>query len=337
MHRFAGGRKPHNSFRKVTDLYISPSECYANDLSESWFSGGNDVVVVRQSDGSLKSTPLQVRVGKLTNIWTKLRSRKGKKGRLVVNDARVWLNTVDFVLGGSGELLIEKKGSSPSCLLSNRDLQQMGLKEGRNKARLVFGALGHQQSFDIYLYDQNQKFVITDIDGTITKSDKNGAISKIFKFDYRHDGVVELFDAVSKNGYAVIYLTALSQGAADNIFPTRGYLFNQLQNLNGYSLPRSPLFMSPITWHKALFSPDKMSNKVFALDSLFDLFDLKSHVVAGAYGNKDTDTRAYLNSGISASKVFLVNKKSKMINVGNKENTSYMEHFRNVDKMYPKY
>ena len=52
----------YNSNREKRALFDSSAKCYANDLSESWYSGANDILVVKQSDGSLKSTLLQLRV-----------------------------------------------------------------------------------------------------------------------------------------------------------------------------------------------------------------------------------------------------------------------------------
>ena len=326
----------YNLNRQRRALLNSSAKCYANDASESWYSGANDVIVVKQSDGSLKATLLQLRVGKLTNFWTSLKSREGKRGRLFVNGKEVLVHAkIEFILGKSGELIIyDKISKSYSCILSNRELKQLELKEGRNVAQLVFDNLKHKQVFDIYLLDQQTKFVIADIDGTITKSDFQGLLAKIFEFDHHHDGVIELFDAVSKNGYVLIYVSAISS-SADEL--TRKYLFDQLQNIDGHSLPRSPLFMSPITWHKALISQDKAAIKFSTLHSIIELFDRKEKVIAAAYGNKDTDTKAYLDSGINPNKVFLVREDGHMIDIGTETKTSYVEHFQNVSSMFPKY
>lgn len=274
--------------------------------------------------------------GKLTNFWTSLQSREGKRGRLFVNGKEVLVHVnIEFILGKSGELMIyDKILQSYSCILSNRELKQLELKEGRNVAQLVFNDLKHKQVFDIYLFDQQTKFVIADIDGTITKSDFRGLLAKIFEFDHHHDGIIELFDAVSKNGYVLIYISAISS-SADEL--TRQYLFDQLQNIDGYSLPMSPLFMSPITWHKAFISQDKAAIKLSTLHSIIELFDTKENVIAAAYGNKDTDTKAYLDSGIDPKKVFFVNEEGHMIDIGTETETSYVEHFHNVSTMFPKY
>ena len=106
-------------FKSCRTLFNSSAKCYANDLSETWYSGANDIIVVKQSDGSLKSTLLQLRVGKLTNFWTASKSREGKQGRLFVNGKEVLLHVnIEFILGKSGELMIyDKESKNFSCML----------------------------------------------------------------------------------------------------------------------------------------------------------------------------------------------------------------------------
>ena len=95
--------------------------------------------------------------------------------------------------------------------------------------------------------------------------------------------------------------------------------------------------MSPVTWHQALLSQDKAANKLSTLRSITELFESKENVIVGAYGNKDTDTEAYRNAGIRPNKIFSVNEDGNMIDIATKTSTSYLEHFRNVSNMYPKY
>ena len=101
----------------------------------------------------------------------------------------------------------------------------MPLYEGINKALLVVDDLHIEMTFNIYLYSQYQKLVISDIDGTITTEDLKGFVGPIVGVDVHHSRVVEFFHAVSSNGYIVIYLTARPM-AFDG--KTREYLFNYL-------------------------------------------------------------------------------------------------------------
>ena len=60
----------------------------------------------------------------------------------------------------------------------------------------------------IFLWDHTQKIIISDIDGTITKSDILGQILS----HYIHPGVTKLFNEIYKRNYKIIYLTARAIG-----------------------------------------------------------------------------------------------------------------------------
>jgi len=101
-----------------------PDRCYGGDLSESLKSGANDVVIVPQTDGTLKSTPLQVRVGKLSNWRTLFKSRKGKVAKLYINNVRA-LSESRLILSDSGSVFIKRSRSYPSCSFTNEELQSI--------------------------------------------------------------------------------------------------------------------------------------------------------------------------------------------------------------------
>ena len=115
-----------------------------------------------------------------------------------------------------------------------------------------------------------------------------------------------------------------------------------LQNVDGslpdfirYSMPNGPLFMSPIS-AKAAISADAEVMKLKTLKCLLDLFALKQDVIVGAYGNKNTDTEAYLKSGIRGERVFLINENSKLLNVETGNVSSYKLQAEAIDQYYPK-
>ena len=315
-----------------------PDRCYGGDLSESLKSGANDMVIVPQTDGTLKSTPLQVRVGKLSNWRTIFKSRKGKIAKLYINNVRV-LPESRLILSDSGSVFIKRRRSYPSCTFTNDELQSiMSYVRGRvNEGLLVVDELDIELSFKIHILYQNDRMVITDVDGTITKSDIGGFIGgSILGRQVSHPGVVEFFERVSSQGYIVVYLTARPI-AFDGV--TREYLFGTLQNVSGladhYSIPNGPLFLSPISAEAAL-TADADVMKRRTIKSLLDLFDVKQDVVEGAYGNKNTDTEAYLESGIREDRVFQINETSKMINVGTRNISTYNLQKNTIDEYYPK-
>ena len=304
---------------------------YMKDDTEALYSGANDVVVVEQEGGILQSSPLHVFVGKLENMRTLFQSRKDKTAEIHVNNIKV--HGIIIELGDSGAAYVGK--SEPSCRLTHSHLENMKLKNGLNKARLIIEDLDVSIPFSIYLFNQDSKLILTDIDGTITKSDVRGFIGGYLELDVHHDGVIEFLDKVRKNGYNIIYLTA--RPIAFDL-ETRQYLFRTLKHSDAvYRMPEQPLFLTPAVLTQVAMdnAAEHTEAKTATLRSLMELFKLRHNVVLGAYGNKNSDTEAYLNIGISRDRIFIINKQSKMTNVGTGQDTSYKQHANSIDKMYP--
>ncbi len=100
----------------------------------------------------------------------------------------------------------------------------MGLKYGQNEA--VFSVTTAYQGTTIarchiYLWKFDDRVVISDIDGTITKSDVLGHILPIIGNDWSQSGVAQLFTQINANGYKMLYLSARAIGQAQ---VTREYL-----------------------------------------------------------------------------------------------------------------
>lgn len=82
--------------------------------------------------------------------------------------------------------------------------------------------------------------MISDIDGTITKSDLLGHLLPRVGFDWSHRGVTRLFTNIKANGYIFMFLSsrAIAQASA-----TRDYLHTL--NQDGETLPAGPVIISP--------------------------------------------------------------------------------------------
>ena len=50
----------------------------------------------------------------------------------------------------------------------------------------------------IYLWKSTDKIVVSDIDGTVTKSDVVGHISNVLYIDYTHKGIHNLYHQIEK-------------------------------------------------------------------------------------------------------------------------------------------
>lgn len=112
----------------------------------------------------------------------------------------------------------------------------------------------------IFLWEEGDHVVISDIDGTITKYDINfadsvplliaslqlcrsDALGHVFAAigrDWTHLGVAKLYTDICNNGYKIMYLTSRAIGQADS---TRDYLKGISQG--SYQLPEGPVIMSP--------------------------------------------------------------------------------------------
>merc|ERR1712066_1222043 len=104
---------------------------YAGDDSESFGSGANDVVVVQQSDGSLKSTAINVQVGKFSNWRTFVNSREGRVVKIFINGRRM-RTTSPLIIGDSGKACFTRSsprsgGGSNRFRFTDSELQSVNL------------------------------------------------------------------------------------------------------------------------------------------------------------------------------------------------------------------
>ncbi len=99
-------------------------------------------------------------------------------------------------------------------------LRGLNLKPGKNsidfKLKYMW-FLDKTVSTNIYLFDKNTTFVVSDIDGTVTKSDVLGVIMPLIGKDWTQKGVAKLYNDITSRGYQVIYLSAKTFLAVDNV------------------------------------------------------------------------------------------------------------------------
>ena len=158
----------------------------------------------------------------------------------------------------------------------------------------------------IFLWDYQKKIVISDVDGTITKSDVRGHIMPRIGFDWAQKGVVELYNKVNDNGYAVIYLTARALGQAS---ATRSYLEKLKQD--DLHLPDGPIVMSPDGLIKSLSREIKRKPhefKISCLNKIRRLFPSNVRPFYCGFGNRETDTISYREVGVPEENIFIINK-----------------------------
>ncbi|XP_077522017.1 phosphatidate phosphatase LPIN isoform X1 [Amblyomma americanum] len=201
-----------------------------------------------------------------------------------------------------------------SLRLSSDEIASLNLKSGRNEA--VFSVTTAYQGTTrcmchIYLWRHDDKIVISDIDGTITKSDVLGHIMPILGRDWAQSGVAKLFTKIHANGYHFLYLSARAIGQAHL---TREYLRSVRQG--DLWLPDGPLLLSPTSlinaFHKEVIEKKPEEFKISCLRDIQALFNVAGNPFYAGFGNKINDTLAYRAVGIPVSRIFTINPKGEL-------------------------
>ncbi|CAO1625784.1 unnamed protein product [Jaminaea pallidilutea] len=127
--------------------------------------------------------------------------------------------------------------------LTSDQLKSLDLKKGANT--ITFSVTSSYSGVAtctarIFLWESTHRIVVSDIDGTITKSDALGHVFTMIGRDWTHLGVAKLYTDIARNGYRIMYLTSRAIGQSDT---TRDYLRGISQN--NYRLPDGPVIMSP--------------------------------------------------------------------------------------------
>uniref|UniRef100_A0A4X1TRN2 phosphatidate phosphatase n=1 Tax=Sus scrofa TaxID=9823 RepID=A0A4X1TRN2_PIG len=209
--------------------------------------------------------------------------------------------------------------TSPStCLLGNCPISQMRkpryTKEGANE--VVFSVTTQYQGTcrcraTIYLWKWDDKVVISDIDGTITKSDALGHILPQLGKDWTHQGITSLFHKIHLNGYKFLYCSARAIGMADL---TKGYL--QWVSERGCSLPEGPILLSPSSLfsalHREVIEKKPEVFKIACLSDIQQLFLPQEQPFYAAFGNRPNDVTAYRQVGLPTSRIFTVNSRGEL-------------------------
>uniref|UniRef100_A0A8B9L2W7 phosphatidate phosphatase n=1 Tax=Astyanax mexicanus TaxID=7994 RepID=A0A8B9L2W7_ASTMX len=212
--------------------------------------------------------------------------------------------------------------------LTSDQLASLQLKEGPND--VVFSVTTQYQGTcrcegTIYLWNWDDKIIISDIDGTITRS----ANRKTHSLLSRHA-------SNKKSQYLFfMYCSARAIGMAGM---TRGYL--HWVNESGTMLPQGPVLLSPSSLFSALHreviekKPEKF--KVECLTDIKNLFFPNTQPFYAAFGNRATDVYSYKEVGVPLNRIFTVNPKGELVQEHAKTNiSSYARLGEVVDHVFP--
>ncbi|KAG9633561.1 LNS2-domain-containing protein, partial [Aureobasidium melanogenum] len=251
----------------------------------------------------------------------------------------------DSALGLSSGPASPQAVGDPNCnyaktlRLSSDQLKSLDLKPGPNT--MSFSVNRATCTAFIYRWRWDVPIVISDIDGTITKSDALGHVLNMIGRDWTHLGVAKLFTEISANGYNILYLTSRGVGQADT---TRNYLANVVQD-GGFRLPRGPTIMSPDRTIAALRREVYLRKpEVFKMACLRDIMALftgsggsnnadkagpttsaeSSNGIVGrssgkggspfyaGFGNRLTDALSYRSVNIPSTRIFTINSNAEV-------------------------
>lgn len=224
-----------------------------------------------------------------------------------------------------------------SLRLSSDQIGRLKLQDGPNE--VAFSVTTQYQGTcrceaTIYLWNWDDKVVISDIDGTITKSDALGHILPHLGKDWTHHGIAKLFHKIHLNGYKFLYCSARAIGMAHI---TKGYL--KWVNEQGCALPKGPILLAPSSlfsaFHREVIEKKPEVFKIACLMDIQKLFAMKLPFYA-AFGNRANDVYAYKQVGLPESRIFTVNPKGELIQELTKNHKSTYERLSElVELIFP--
>lgn len=219
--------------------------------------------------------------------------------------------------------------------LTSDQLKSLDLRPGENQ--MSFTVNRATCTAYMYYWTSEVPIVISDIDGTITKSDALGHLLNMVGRDWTHVGVAKLYSDIVANGYHIFYLTSRAVGQADT---TRAYLNGVVQE--GWKLPRGPVIMSPdrtiAALRREIYLRKPEVFKMACLRDILGLFPGKTNPFYAGFGNRFTDALSYRSVNIPSTRIFTINTNAEVsldLLTLNKYRSSYVTMREVVDHFFP--
>ncbi|CAG8487680.1 7634_t:CDS:10 [Ambispora leptoticha] len=229
----------------------------------------------------------------------------------------------------------QTKHYAKTLRLTSEQLKSLNLKKGGNT--ISFSVASSYQGkatcvAKLFFWDYDAQIVISDIDGTITKSDALGHVFTMIGKDWTHSGVAKLYTDIRNNGYQILYLTSRAIGQADY---TRDYLRKVEQDK--YQLPDGPVIMSPdrllTAFHREVIIRKPEVFKMACLRDVKKLFGDRNPFFAG-FGNRIT--ACLINVDVPSSRIFTIDSNGTVkLELLSGYKSSYIDLSDLVDQMFP--
>ncbi|CAG8491026.1 2602_t:CDS:10 [Ambispora gerdemannii] len=235
--------------------------------------------------------------------------------------------------------LHQSKHYAKTLRLTSGQLQSLNLKKGVNTISFSVASAYQGKATcvaKLFFWDYDTQIVISDIDGTITKSDALGHVFTMIGKDWTHSGVAKLYTDIRNNGYQILYLTSRAIGQADY---TRDYLRKVEQDK--YQLPDGPVIMSPdrllTAFHREVIIRKPEVFKMACLRDVKKLFGDRNPFFAG-FGNRITacDALSYRSVDVPSSRIFTIDSNGTVkLELLSGYKSSYVDLSDLVDQMFP--
>ncbi|KAJ6382535.1 hypothetical protein OIU77_031060 [Salix suchowensis] len=313
------------------DLPAEPKDAIPVELDETVAQRNDDTVISSTSSSRIwRLWPIPFRRAQI--------SRNSSSEELLV-DSEPGVQNTNFEstsASHSGSVSPHKQFIRTNIPTSEQ-IASLNLKDGQNIITFSFSTrvLGTQQvDCHIYLWKWNARIVISDVDGTITKSDVLGQFMPLVGKDWTQSGVAKLFCAIKENGYQLLFLSAR---AIVQAYLTKSFLFNLKQD--GKTLPNGPVVISPDGLFPSLYrevirrAPHEF--KIACLEDIKRLFPTDCNPFYAGFGNRDTDEFSYRKIGIPEGKIFIINPKGEVAISHRIDEKSYTSLHTLVDDMFP--
>ncbi|KAG2145770.1 Lipin/Ned1/Smp2-domain-containing protein [Suillus clintonianus] len=232
-----------------------------------------------------------------------------------------------------------QKRYAKTLRLSSDQLKSLDLKPGANTITFsLSNSTVPACTARIFVWDSTDLVVVSDIDGTITKSDGLGHVFAMIGRDWTHSGVAKLYTDIRRNGYKIMYLTSRAIGQADS---TRDYLKGIKQD--DYQLPEGPVIMSPdrlmASLHREVIMRKPEVFKMACLRDIQRLFGESSRTPFYAgFGNRITDALSYRTVNVPSARIFTIDSsgevKMELLELAGYK-SSYIHMTDIVDQMFP--
>ncbi|KAL3288419.1 hypothetical protein HHI36_002865, partial [Cryptolaemus montrouzieri] len=223
-------------------------------------------------------------------------------------------STKENISGSQSPKLSSSDKYRKTLRLSSKQIVELNLNDGVND--IEFSVTTAYQGTtrcrcNLYKWKWDDQIVISDIDGTITKSDVLGHILPVIGKDWAQSGVAQLFNKIADNGYKLLYLSARAIGQART---TREYLKSIKQG--DLTMPDGPVLLNPTSlisaFHREVIEKKPEQFKIQCMSDIKALFPPDSNPFYAGYGNRINDVWAYRAVGIPIVRIFTINPKGEL-------------------------